>query len=62
MQTPLPAQLEYWLKIAGNKKSPHDLKQNAVLHLKSIRDIIDKVLAEANKPVNRTSQKARNTR
>ena len=42
MQTPIPAQLENWLKIVENKKSPQDLRQNAILHLTEIRAIIDK--------------------
>ena len=44
MQTPIPAQLENWLKIVENKRSPQDLRSNAVLHLTAIRDIIDKSL------------------
>ena len=44
MQTPIPAQLENWLKIVENKRSPQDLRTNAVLHLTAIRDIIDKSL------------------
>lgn len=62
MQTPLPVQLEHWLKIAQNKRSPYDLRQNAILHLTTIRDTIDKVLVEANRPVTRTVPKARNIR
>ena len=42
MKTPIPAQLENWLKIVENKKSPQDLRQNAILHLTEIRAIIDK--------------------
>ena len=42
--TPLPAQLEYWIKIVENKKSPMDWKSNAILHLRSIRDTINKVI------------------
>jgi hypothetical protein len=38
----MPAQIENWLKIVENKKSPQDLRQNAILHLASIRDIINK--------------------
>lgn len=41
MNTPIPAQLEYWIKIAMNKKAPPDLRQQAILHLSNIRDIID---------------------
>jgi hypothetical protein len=44
MQTPIPAQLENWIKIVENKRSPQDLRTNAVLHLTAIRDIIDKSL------------------
>jgi hypothetical protein len=42
--TPLPAQLEYWIKIVENKKSPMDLKCNAILHLRTVRDTISKVI------------------
>jgi len=42
MQTPIPAQLEQWIKLATNKKAPPDLRQHAILHLSNIRDIIDK--------------------
>lgn len=42
--TPLPAQVEYWIKIVENKRSPMDLKSNAVLHLRAIRDTINKVI------------------
>jgi len=44
MQTPIPAQLENWLKIVENKRSPQDLRATAVLHLTAIRAIIDKSL------------------
>jgi hypothetical protein len=44
MQTPIPAQLEHWLKIVENKKAPRDLRESAVLHLTAIRDIINKSL------------------
>jgi hypothetical protein len=44
----MPAQLEHWLKIVTNKKSPYDLRQQAVLHLTNIRDIIDKSLRNNN--------------
>lgn len=44
MQTPIPAQLEYWLKIVNDKKSPQNLRDAAVLHLTEIRAIIDKSL------------------
>lgn len=62
MQTPLPVQVEYWLKIAENKKSPYDLRQNAILHLITIRDTIDKVLVNASRPVTRTVPKAKTKR
>lgn len=42
MQTPIPTQLEQWIKVATNKKAPPDLRQHAILHLTNIRDIIDK--------------------
>ena len=44
MQTPIPVQLEHWIQIVNNRKSPYDLRQNAILHLKNIRDTIDKSL------------------
>ena len=44
MQTPIPAQLENWLKIVENKRSPQDLRNAAILHLTAIRAIIDKSL------------------
>jgi hypothetical protein len=49
MQTPLPVQIEYWIKIAENKKSPYDLRQNAILHLTTVRDTIDKVLGDSSR-------------
>jgi hypothetical protein len=49
MQTPLPVQLEHWIKIVQNKKSPYDLKEASLLHLKNIHAIIDKVLADSDK-------------
>ena len=42
MQTPIPAQLENWLKIVNDKRSPQNLRETAVLHLTEIRAIIDK--------------------
>jgi hypothetical protein len=53
MTTPIPAQLEHWLKIVNNKKSPNDLREQAVLHLTTIRDTIDKSLR---KPVTQGKQ------
>ena len=47
MQTPLPVQVEHWIKIIDNKKSPSDLKEQAMLHLKNIRDTIDRHLTSA---------------
>ena len=47
MQTPLPVQVEHWLKIIDNKRSPNDLKEQAMLHLTNIRDTIDKHLTSA---------------
>jgi len=44
MQTPIPAQLENWLKIVNDKRSPQNLRETAVLHLTEIRAIIDKSL------------------
>jgi len=46
MQTPIPVQLEQWIKTAQNKRSPHDLRESSILHLKNIRDIIDQVIRE----------------
>lgn len=62
MQTPLPVQLEHWLKIVENKKSPYDLRQNTILHLKTIRDTIDEILSKVNHPTTRTMPKVRNIR
>jgi len=42
--TPLPVQLEHWIRIAENKKSPYDLRESSLLHLRNIRDILDKVI------------------
>ena len=44
MQTPIPAQIERWINIANNKKTPYDLRQSAKLHLVNIRDIINRSL------------------
>lgn len=44
MHTPLPAQIEHWLKLAINKKSQADARAVAVLHLTRIRDTIDDTL------------------
>ena len=46
MQTPIPVQVEQWLKVVNNKKAPYDLQQSARLHLINIRDIIDRSLKE----------------
>jgi hypothetical protein len=48
MKTPIPAQVEHWLNIVNNKRSPYDLKQAARLHLINIRDIIDRSLKDTN--------------
>lgn len=45
MQTPLPAQIEYWMKIVTDKKAKHTLREDATLHLINIRDTIDSVLS-----------------
>lgn len=45
MQTPLPAQIEYWMKIVIDKKAHATLKDDAALHLSNIRDTIDGVLS-----------------
>ena len=45
MQTPIPVQLENWLKIVNDKRSPQSLREIAVLHLTEIRAIIDKSLS-----------------
>ena len=52
MQTPLPAQIEHWMKIVHNKKSHPNLKEDAMLHLTNIRDIIDQTLAVRKKNEN----------
>lgn len=49
MQTPIPVQLEQWIKTVQNKKSPYDLKEMSILHLKNVRDIIDRVIRENTK-------------
>ena len=49
MQTPLPVQLENWIKIVQNKRTPADLKDVTKLHLRNIRAIIDQVLADSDK-------------
>lgn len=46
MQTPLPVQLEQWIKIVQNKKSPYDLREISLLHLRNIYDTIDKVIKD----------------
>jgi hypothetical protein len=46
MQTPLPAQIEHWMKIVHNKKSHPNLKDDAMLHLSTIRDIINETLTK----------------
>jgi hypothetical protein len=48
MKTPIPVQVEHWLNIVNNKRSPYDLKQTARLHLINIRDIIDRSLKDTN--------------
>jgi hypothetical protein len=49
MQTPLPVQIEHWIKIAQNKKSPQDLRETSLLHLRNIHAIIDKVIKDNSK-------------
>ena len=49
MQTPIPAQIEQWIKTLTDKKSPYDLKNTARLHLVNVRDIIDKSLGNTMK-------------
>ena len=49
MQTPMPAQLEYWLNIVNNKKASFELRSAAILHLNNIRDTIDKSLKREQK-------------
>ena len=50
MQTPVPVQLDQWIKTVQNKKSPYDLREASILHLKNIHAIIDKVLKENTRP------------
>lgn len=45
MQTPLPAQIEYWMKIVTDKKAKPTLREDAALHLSNVRDTIDSVLS-----------------
>lgn len=45
MQTPLPAQIEYWMKIVTDKKAKSTLREDAALHLTNVRDTIDNVLS-----------------
>lgn len=40
----MPVQLEHWIKLVNNKKTPYDLRESAILHLTNIRDTIDKSL------------------
>ncbi len=47
-KTPIPELVNHWLKIVNNKKSPYDLREQAVLHLTNIRDTIDKSLRNNN--------------
>jgi hypothetical protein len=42
----MPVQLEQWIKTVQNKKSPYDLRETSILHLRNVRDIIDKVIRE----------------
>jgi hypothetical protein len=42
----MPVQLEQWIKTVENKRSPYDLREISILHLKNVRDIIDKVIRE----------------
>ena len=44
MQTPMPVQLEHWIKLVNNHKAPYELREAAILHLTRIRDTIDKSL------------------
>lgn len=42
--TPLPVQLELWIKTLKNKSTPANVKEVTELHLRNIRAIIDEVL------------------
>lgn len=44
MQTPLPVQLEHWIKNVQNKKTPQDIRQSSLIHLILIRDLLDRVI------------------
>ena len=46
MQTPMPVQLDEWIKTAQNKKAPHDLRKISILHLSNIHAILDDILKE----------------
>jgi hypothetical protein len=44
MQTPLPVQLENWIKNVQNKKTPYDIRQSSMMHLVALRELLDKVI------------------
>ena len=60
MKTPLPVQIEDWIKVVVNKRSPNTAKEIAMLHLKNVRAIIDEASIVGNKK--ETSFPRRNTR
>jgi hypothetical protein len=45
--TPLPVQLELWIKTLKNKSTPTNVKEVTELHLRNIRAIIDEVLTDS---------------
>lgn len=61
MQTPVPAQIEHWIKIATDKRSHGTLKEDAMLHLSTIRDIIDQTLAYGKKKKHETMSVGRHS-
>ena len=61
MQTPLPVQLEAWIKNVQNKKTPFDVRQTSMTHLIVIRDLLDKVIRSSqSKPEKGTRSKYEN--
>jgi hypothetical protein len=47
--TPLPVQIELWIKTLKNKSTPTNVKEVTELHLRNIRAIIDEVLTDSAK-------------
>lgn len=49
VNTPVPVQLENWLKVVANKKSNYVMRSNAIMHLTNIRNLIDYTLGHERK-------------